>query len=100
MQNNQVLKVPAAIVRLDEFSEYGMVFFSRAFLSARKVRDQWDIAAAMRVEIMKALKTHGIELSYPHLILQALTKTGNPVNNFSLKLDEDINNPDDNNSAL
>lgn len=97
-ENNQVLKVPAAIVRLDEFSEYGMVFFARAFLSARKVRDQWDIAAAMRVEIMKALKTHGIELSYPHLILQALTKSGAPVSNFSLKLDEDVNNSDDNNS--
>lgn len=65
-ENPIIHKVPAVVVRLDEFSEYGMVFFARAFISARKVREQWDIAASIRTQIIKVFKANNIELTYPH----------------------------------
>lgn len=68
-ENPVIHKVPAVVVRLDEFSEYGMVFFARAFISARKVREQWDIAAAIRTEIIKVFKENNIELAYPHTLV-------------------------------
>lgn len=68
-ENPSVLKIPMAIVRLDEFSEYGMVFFMRAFVSARKVRDQWDIAAGIRAKIINIFRANRITIAYPNTIL-------------------------------
>lgn len=86
--NPLVLKVPAALVRLDDFVDYGMVFFARSFVNARRVREQWDIAANIRTEIIKAFKEHKIKLAYPYAVVN-LTGGTNPSEHspISIKLD-------------
>jgi small-conductance mechanosensitive channel len=90
-ENPSIMRVPAALVRLDEFSEYGMVFFARAFIHARRVREQWDIAANIRLEIIKAFKTNNIELAYPSTLVRFESKEGVPedAHPFKIRLDSD-----------
>lgn len=60
-----ILHIPTVTVRLDSFVESGMQFFARAFVSARRVREQWDIASDIRMQILKAFKNNGIKVPYP-----------------------------------
>jgi small-conductance mechanosensitive channel len=69
--NPIILRVPAIIVRLEAFEENALYFLIRAFISARRVKDQWDIAAQMRMEILKAFKVNDIKLAVPQRILNA-----------------------------
>ncbi len=98
-ENQSVLKVPAVVVRLDEFSEFGMVFMARGFLSARKVREQWDIAAEIRAEIIKVFNTNGIMLAYPHMVVhmagkeqQSLSTNQSGGDAINIKLNEQVSN--------
>lgn len=68
--NGLVLRIPAVAVRLDEFGDYGMEYFVRAFISSRRVRDQWDIASDIRIELIKVFQEHNIGIPYPHMVLQ------------------------------
>ncbi len=97
-ENPVILKVPAIIARLEDFSEYGMTFFSRSFLSARRVREQWDVAASIRTELLKVFKEHGIEISYPNAVVHLAkdvkcAKADSLDDVFSIKLDQ--NNRED-----
>lgn len=67
--NSLVLRIPAVAVRLDEFGENGLVYFVRAFISTRRVRDQWDIASAIRIDLLRVLQEHSIGIPYPHVVL-------------------------------
>ncbi len=58
--NPLILKVPSAVTRLEDVEENAFVFLMRAFVSARRVKEQWEIAAAIRMEIVRALKEQGI----------------------------------------
>jgi small-conductance mechanosensitive channel len=60
-------------VRLEAFEENALYFLTRAFISARRVKDQWEIAAQMRMEILKAFKEHQIKLALPQRVLSATT---------------------------
>ncbi len=66
--NPVVLRVPAIVVRLEEFEENALYFLVRAFISARRVKDQWDIAAQIRMEILKAFKENNITLALPQVL--------------------------------
>lgn len=63
--NPTVLRVPGVVVRLENFEDNGFYFLTRAFVSARRVKEQWEIAAALRMEICKAFRDQGISLSRP-----------------------------------
>lgn len=72
IQSNQmVLRVPGVVVRLENFEENGLYFLTRAFVSARRVKEQWEIAAALRVEIIKAFKEQGIMLARPERVISS-----------------------------
>lgn len=60
-----VLKNPKPMVRLDEFGMYGYTFTVRGFLSSMYVLDQWDIAADIRIRILKKLHEHKIRIARP-----------------------------------
>lgn len=66
-----VLRVPGVVVRLENFEENGFYFLTRAFVSARRLKEQWEIAAAVRIEIIKAFKEHGIMLSRPERVISS-----------------------------
>jgi len=67
--NPLVLKVPGVVGRLEEFEENAFVFLIRAFISARRVKEQWEIAAAIRTELIRAFKEHGIKLARAERII-------------------------------
>lgn len=64
-----ILRVPSPVVRLEEFAELGQRYFVRAFISSRKVREQWEIASDLRIGIIKAFQKNNIVLSYPHRVI-------------------------------
>lgn len=75
VQNNPfILKVPNIVVRLEEIEENSFYFLVRAFVSSRRVKEQWDIAAALRTEIIKAFAHQGIQLAMPNRLVQFSTK--------------------------
>ena len=53
------------MVRLDEFGMYGYTFTVRGFLSSMYVLDQWDIAADIRIRILKKLHEQNIRIARP-----------------------------------
>ncbi len=65
----RILRIPATVFRLDEFIDVGMVFLVRPFISARRVREQWDIAGDLRFKIYQAFKENNISIPYPHRII-------------------------------
>ncbi|MDQ5890360.1 MAG: hypothetical protein QG604_234 [Candidatus Dependentiae bacterium] len=68
--NPQVLRIPAVMVRLENFGDNGLEYKVRAFISSRRVREQWDIAGQIRIELLKVLQENGIGIPYPHLVIQ------------------------------
>jgi len=78
--HKMVLRIPGVSVRLEAFVENGMLFFCRAFISSRRVRDQWDIASEIRITLMREFKKANIVVPYPRRMLihsideQAMTK--------------------------
>lgn len=67
--NPVVLRVPNIIVRVDDFEEGGIYFLARAFISARRVQEQWTIAAGLREELLKAFKAKSIQFGFPQRVL-------------------------------
>lgn len=66
-----VLKSPKPVIRLEFFTEAGMEFLIRGFISSNYTLDQWDIASDIRMSIVKELRKHGVEISVPMRILTA-----------------------------
>lgn len=66
-----VLRVPGVVVRLENFEENGLYFLTRAFVSSRRLKEQWEIAAALRIEIIKTFKEHGLMLSRPERVISS-----------------------------
>jgi small-conductance mechanosensitive channel len=64
-----VLKIPAVMVRLEDFKDDGLLFFVRAFTSSRRVRDQKDVASDLRLAILKIFKENKIQLAFPQRII-------------------------------
>jgi small-conductance mechanosensitive channel len=68
-----VLKNPAPIIRLDNFSQDGFVFKVRGFLTEKYVLDQWDIASDIRFAIVRSLREQGIKIAVPTRIIMNTT---------------------------
>lgn len=67
--NPTILRVPRLIVRLEDFEESALFFLARAFISTRRVKEQWTIASTIREEIFKAFKEKGIHFAFPQRVL-------------------------------
>ncbi|MBX9830960.1 mechanosensitive ion channel [Candidatus Babeliales bacterium] len=67
--NPTILRVPRLIVRLEDFEESALYFLARAFISTRRVKEQWTIASTIREEIFKAFKEKGIHFAFPQRVL-------------------------------
>ncbi len=67
-----ILRIPAPIVRLEEFSSSGYSFLVRVFISPEKTLEQWAIASEVRLSIVRILKTHAIEISAPLRIVKMI----------------------------
>lgn len=60
-----ILKNPAPIVWLSDFTENGFLFQVRGFLSPDKTLEQWEISSDVRIRIVVALRENGIDLAVP-----------------------------------
>ncbi len=76
---NNILSTPVPIIRLEDFGVNGFVFLIRAFISSEKTLEQWEIASNVRFAIVKTLREHGIDLSFPIQIIH-LKKDGETRN--------------------
>jgi small-conductance mechanosensitive channel len=61
--NNNVLKIPAPVIRLEEIEGTALLFFIRAFISARRVKDYKDVASQLRYNILETFNKHNIALA-------------------------------------
>lgn len=64
-ENLNVLKSPAPVIRLDDFTETGYEFMVRGFLSSINVLNQWEIASDIRLEIVEQLRKIGVPIAAP-----------------------------------
>jgi len=71
-KNPNILKNPAPIVRLEGFVDNGYHFLLRGYLTSSKIGDQWDIASDVRLQLVKALHEHNIEVASPIRTLRML----------------------------
>lgn len=60
-----VLKSPRPIVRFEAFNDFGYTFLVRGFLSSNYTLEQFDIASDVRIEIVRTLRAHKIEIAIP-----------------------------------
>ncbi len=68
--NPLILKVPGIVARLEDIEENGLYFLVRAFISARRVKEQWELAALLRSEIIKAFRENNIVLAKPARLIE------------------------------
>ena len=68
--NYMILKSPAPIVWLHDFTENGYQFLVRGYLTADKVLEQWEISSQVRLELVKKLRENGIEIASPTRIIR------------------------------
>lgn len=91
--DSRIMRIPSPTFRLEDFGESGMKFFMRAFISARRVREQWDIASDLRIGIVAIFRKHGIKLPVPQRMLHFAEGAGNtPIDqgpgSISIKFDK------------
>ncbi len=68
-ENQNVLKNPKPIIRLNDFSLDGFQFMMRGFVSSNYTLDIWDIASDIRIGVSKKLKENNIKLAIPVRLL-------------------------------
>ena len=89
--NPQVLRVPAVMVRLEEFGDHGLEYKVRAFISSRRVRDQWDIAGAIRIDLLRVFQENNIGIPYPHLVVQRENAFGLSKRAYDEVVNDEVN---------
>lgn len=67
--HSNILKSPQATVRLNQFGEYSFIFLIRAYVSSHYTLDKWDIASALRLLIVRELRSNGIDITVPARIM-------------------------------
>jgi small-conductance mechanosensitive channel len=60
-----LLKIPAPIIRLENFGENGYEFLVRGFVSSDKTVEIWDIASDIRLQLVQALRKNNIVIAVP-----------------------------------
>lgn len=68
-ENNNVLRTPAPLVRLELFEDWGFQFLVRCYISPEKTLEQWDIASSVRLNITRKLRENGMDLAVPVRII-------------------------------
>ncbi len=63
--NYEVLRNPAPIVWLDDFTESGFQFVVRGYVSHDKVLEQYAIASTVRLQLVRALRENGLDVGSP-----------------------------------
>ena len=76
--NINILKNPAPIVWLWEFAENGFQFLVRGYVGFDKVQDQWQISSEIRLELVKLLRSNGIEVASPVRVVKISSGDINP----------------------
>ncbi|HJM68612.1 MAG TPA: mechanosensitive ion channel [Candidatus Babeliales bacterium] len=89
-EDHNILKSPHPVVRLEAFTEDGLKFMIRAFLSSINILNQWDIASDIRFKILSELRKHNILIAYPVRII----KMGKPVNGNDSRVTFDKEEPE------
>lgn len=69
-ENVSILKNPAPIVFLRDFTDNGFQFQVRGYLTADKVLDQWEIASNVRLELVRRLREAGMDIASPTRVLK------------------------------
>ena len=64
-EHSSVLKNPAPIVRINNFTLSGYEFMLRGFISSANVLNQWDMRSDIRYMIVQEFKKAGIKLAVP-----------------------------------
>jgi small-conductance mechanosensitive channel/flagellar hook-basal body complex protein FliE len=64
-----VLKTPKPVIRLEDFKDHGFEFMVRGFISSNLTMEKWEIASDVRLNIVKTLRQHNIELAVPVRIM-------------------------------
>lgn len=65
----RILKNPKPVIRLDDFTERGLLFMVRGYLSSNYTLDMWDVASDIRINILKTLRANGIEIALPSRVI-------------------------------
>lgn len=91
--NPTILRVPRTIIRLEDFEQNGLYFLIRSFISARRVTEQWQIAATIREDIFRAFKEKDIQFSFPQHVIHMDDKkwnngTQNPMSPVKFSFDK------------
>ncbi len=73
--NITILKSPAPVVFLQDFAENGFQFMVRGYLTAEKVQEQWEISSNLRLDIVRALRSAGIQIAVPARIVRMIDET-------------------------
>lgn len=71
--NPHILKSPNPIVWLNSFTDNGFQFMVRGFLSPDKVLDQFEIASNVRLELVRVLRDHGIDVASPTRLIKLVS---------------------------
>lgn len=68
-ESPHILKNPAPVVWLVEFSTEGYQFAVRGYISNEKLHDMFEIASQIRIDIVRKLQENNIELAYPTRVM-------------------------------
>ena len=63
--SSAILKLPPSIIRLESLQGDVLHFLVRPFISARRVKEQWEISSQIRFEILRVFKEKDIKLALP-----------------------------------
>ena len=77
-ENYEVLRKPAPIVWLDDFTESGFQFVVRGYVSHDKVLDQYSIASTVRLQLIRALRENGLDVGSPGRVVRMVADHGIP----------------------
>ncbi len=67
--NPTILRVPRIIIRMEDFNDTRISFLVRVFISSRRVREGFDIAADLRENMFRTFREKGIEFAYPQNVI-------------------------------
>lgn len=89
-ESTYILKSPKPVVRFELFSDTGFTFLIRGYMSSNYTQEQWDIASDVRIEIVRTLRAHGIEIAVP---VRVVYERDGKMSPSSMRSSQDIGHP-------